>query len=193
MLQKETLDCVAICNNNGRRAAAIIACAERKLDLIAEKPFAITRRDLASVIAAVQRNRVHAGMMLSMRFDSPYLAIKQVADSGEIGDVCQIDAQESYQLDRRSEWQKNARAYGSTILWIGIHMIDLMYFTSGRTFSRPASFQGHVSFPDLGDMQNVSVTAMFSRSGRFIPAVPPSREARTVPLYRSSGFSQSFR
>ena len=131
MLQKETLDCVAICNNNGRRAAAIIACAERKLDLIAEKPFAITRRDLASVIAAVQRNRVHAGMMLPMRFDSPYLAIKQVADSGEIGDVCQIDAQESYQLDRRSEWQKNARAYRhgtwyfskSQLAWTAISLV----------------------------------------------------------------------
>src|SRR5438105_2374544 len=36
MLNREHLDCVAICNNNGSRAAAIMACAERKLNLIAE-------------------------------------------------------------------------------------------------------------------------------------------------------------
>jgi len=158
MLSREHLDCVAICNHNGARAGAIVACAERKLNLIAEKPLAITRRELASVTAAVEKNRIHAGMLLPMRFDPPYLAMKQVVDSGEIGEVCQIDAQKSYQLDARPEWQKHARTYGSTILWIGIHMIDLMSFTSGRGFSQAASFQGRVAFPELGDMQNVTAT-----------------------------------
>src|SRR5215210_8415895 len=64
MLKRERLDCVAICNHNGGRAAAIVACAERKLDVIAEKPFALTRRDFDGVTAAIERNRVHAGMLL---------------------------------------------------------------------------------------------------------------------------------
>jgi len=101
MLNREHLDCVAICNNNGGRAAAIISCAARKLNLIAEKPFAITRRELTSVIAAVQKNRIHAGMLLPMRFDPPYLAMKQVVESGEIGIIGQIDAQKSYKLGER--------------------------------------------------------------------------------------------
>lgn len=158
MLNSEHLDCVAICNNNGGRAAAIISCAERGLNLIAEKPFAIARRELTAVIAAVEKHRIRAGMLLPMRFDPPYLAMKQIVDSGEIGEVGQIDAQKSYQLDVRPEWQKHTRTYGSTILWIGIHMIDLMSFTSGRTFSQAVSFQGHLAFPELGDMQNVTAT-----------------------------------
>ena len=60
MLERERLDCVAICNNNGGRAAAIISAAERKLNLIAEKPFGITRREFTWVIAAVEKNRIHA-------------------------------------------------------------------------------------------------------------------------------------
>jgi predicted dehydrogenase len=158
MLEGEQLDCVAICNNNGRRAAAIVACAERRLNLIAEKPFAINRRELSSVIAAIEKNRIHAGMLLPMRYDPPYLAMKQVVDSGEIGEVCQIDAQKSYQLGRRPEWQTHAKTYGGTILWIGIHMIDLMTFTSGRSFRQIASMQGHVAFPNVGDMQNVTAS-----------------------------------
>ena len=158
MLNKEHLDCVAICNNNGNRAGAIIACAERKLNLIAEKPYAISRGELTSVVTAVEKNRVHAGMLLPMRFYPPYLAMKQIVDSGEIGEIAQIDGQKSYQLERRPEWQKHAKSYGSTILWIGIHMIDLMSFTSGRKFTQAASFQGHVAFPDFGDMQNVTTS-----------------------------------
>jgi len=158
MLEREQLDCVAVCNNNGGRAAAILACARRKVDVIAEKPFAITRRDLSAVLAAVERSGVHAGMLLPMRFEPPYLAMRQVVDSGEIGEVAQIDAQKSYQLDVRPQWQKDARSYGSTILWIGIHMIDLMAFTSRRSFAQAASFRGHVAFPELGDLENVTAT-----------------------------------
>jgi predicted dehydrogenase len=158
MLANERLDCAGICNHNGGRAAAIVACAARKLDVIAEKPFAISRREFDGVVAAVEKNRVHAGMLLPMRFDPPYLAMKQIVDSGEIGEVGQIDAQKSYQLDVRPEWQKRAATYGSTILWIGIHMIDLMAFTSGRRFTQAASFQGHVAFPELGDMQNATAS-----------------------------------
>ncbi len=158
MLEREPLDCVAICNHNGGRAAAILACAARKLNLIAEKPYAINRRDWNAVAAAVARTGIRAGMLLPMRFDPPYLAMKQVVDSGELGEIAQIDAQKSYQQDVRPDWQKNARTYGSTILWIGIHMIDLMTFTSGRGFSRAMSFQGHVAFPELGEMQNATAT-----------------------------------
>ncbi len=158
MLNREQLDCIAICNNNGRRATAIVSCAERKLDLIAEKPFAINRRELSSVTAAIEKNRVHAGMLLTMRYDPPYLAMKHIVDSGEIGEVYQIDAQKSYQLGRRPEWQLHAETYGSTILWIGIHMIDLMAFTSGRSFREVASMQGRVASPELGDMQNVTAS-----------------------------------
>jgi predicted dehydrogenase len=158
MLSRERLDCAAICNQNGGRAAAIVACAEHKLAVIAEKPMAISRREFEAVVAAVEGNRVHAGMLLPMRFDPPYLAMKQIVDSGEIGELAQIDAQKSYQLDNRPEWQKHAKTYGSTILWIGIHMIDLMAFTSGRGFTQAASFQGHVAFPELGDMQNATAT-----------------------------------
>ena len=100
MLNREQLDCVAICNNNGARAAAIIACAERKLNLIAEKPYAISRRELNSVFAAVEKNKVRAGMLLPMRFAPNYMAMKQIVDSGEVGEICQIDGQKSYQLGR---------------------------------------------------------------------------------------------
>ena len=165
MLRRERLDCVAICNHDGGRAAAILACAERGLNLIAEKPLAINRRDLDAVIRSVESHRVKAGMLLPMRFEPPYRGMKQVVDSGEIGEVSQIDAQKSYQLDVRPEWQKHRATYGSTILWIGIHMIDLMSFTSGRKFTQAASFQGRVGFPELGDMETVTATIFRLENG----------------------------
>ena len=45
-----------------------------------------------------------------------------------------MDAQKSYQLGARPAWQKHADTYGSTILWIAIHSIDLMLWVSGQEF-----------------------------------------------------------
>ena len=50
-------------------------------------------------------------MLLPMLFDPQYLAMKQIVDSGEIGEVA----------PRMAEAHADLR---HTILWIGIHMID---------------------------------------------------------------------
>jgi predicted dehydrogenase len=158
MLSREKLDAVAICNNNGRRAPSILACAERKLHVIAEKPLGISRAELDQVYAAVKRSGIRLGMLLPMRFDSPYLAMRRIVAAGEIGEVIEMDAQKSYQLGARPEWQKHAATYGSTILWIAIHGIDLMLCVSGRRFIEAASIQSRVGFPEYGDMQNVTAS-----------------------------------
>ncbi len=158
MLEREKLDMVAICNNNGERAEAILACLKRHLHVIAEKPLAIEKPDLERVKEAVKVSGVRLSMLLPMRYDPPYLALKEIVDSGEIGEVIQIAAQKSYKAGARPAWYTHRETYGGTIPWIGIHMVDLMLHTSGRDFTDAVSFQAHIGFPELGDMENVTAT-----------------------------------
>jgi predicted dehydrogenase len=156
MLDAEKLDLVAVCNSNGERAEAILACVSRKLNVIAEKPLAVEWDDLNRVKKAVARSGIKLGMLLPMRYDPSYLALKKIVDSGEIGEVAQIGAQKSYKAGERPAWMRNRKTYGGTIPWIGIHMIDLMRFTSGRDMTAVASFQTRIAFPEIGDMENVT-------------------------------------
>src|SRR2546422_106651 len=55
MLEKEQLDLVGIGGPNDRRAEIILACAERKLHIAAEKPLAIERADLERIRQAVRQ------------------------------------------------------------------------------------------------------------------------------------------
>ncbi len=158
MLEGEKLDVVAICNPNGERAAAIVECAARKLHVIAEKPLAIERRDLERVKKAVSANGVRLGMLLPMRFSPPYLALKRLVAAGEIGEVAQIGAQKSYKAGSRNAWMRSRASFGGTIPWIGIHMVDLMRWSSGRDMVETASFQNHIAFPEIGDMENVTAS-----------------------------------
>jgi predicted dehydrogenase len=160
MLDVEKPHLVAVCNNNGERASAIMECAERGIDVIAEKPLAITRLDLQRIRDVVLRRQIKIGMLLPMRFEPPYLALKQIVLSGQIGEVIQISAQKSYKLGLRADWYKTQQSYGSTILWIGIHMFDLMRWTSGREFTDVSSFMGRVGFKAFGDMEMTTATAL---------------------------------
>lgn len=182
MLDQEKLDLVAVCNNNGERAAGILACLERKLHVIAEKPLAIERADLERIKKAVARAGVRLSMLLPMRFTPPYLALKQVVASGEIGEVAQIAAQKSYKAGERAAWFKKRSTYGGTIPWIGSHMVDLMRWASGREFTEVFSYQTRIGFPDLGDMENVTASlfrldnggAGVLRMDYFRPAAAPT-------------------
>ena len=159
MLDAEKLDVVAVCNTQGHRAAAIIECAQRKINVIAEKPLAITREEMQRVKQAVDESGIKLGTLLTMRTNPSYKALKEIVASGVIGEVIQISSQKSYKLGERPDWFKKSESYGSTILWIGIHMIDLMRWIGGREYTHASSFMGRVGFPNLGEMETTSSTS----------------------------------
>ncbi|HWQ54821.1 MAG TPA: Gfo/Idh/MocA family oxidoreductase [Bryobacteraceae bacterium] len=156
--REKNLDMVATCGPNGERPAILLACAERKLHIVSEKPLAIERPDLERIKKAVAAAGVRLTMLLPMRFSAPYLALKQVVDSGQIGEVAQIGGQKSYRLGERPNWMRRRAEFGGTIPYIGIHLVDLMRYTSGREMVETAAFQSRVGFPDLGDMENTTST-----------------------------------
>jgi predicted dehydrogenase len=128
---------------------------------MSEKPLAINRADLAAVKHAVATKKIALGMQLPMRFSGPYGALRKVVADGLIGEVAQMAAQKSYQIGTsrggpRADWFFRRASYGGTIPWIGIQMIDLMRWTSGREFRQVTGFQAHLGFPSLGDMENVT-------------------------------------
>lgn len=158
MLDAEKLDLVAIGGANGDRAAAVVACAERKLHVVAEKPLGTSRAQLESIKASVERNRVRLTMLLPMRFSPPYLELRRIVQAGEIGEVAQMGAQKSYKLGERSGWMRRHASYGGTIPYIGIHMVDLMRFTSGRELVEAVSLQTRIGHPEMEDMENTTGT-----------------------------------
>lgn len=159
MLDEIQPDIVGVCNDNGSRAAAILECLRRKIHVVAEKPLALQRSGLDRIREALASSGARLGMLLPMRWERPFQALKKIVDSGEIGEVIQMSAQKSYVLGERPAWMKDRRSYGSTILWIGIHMIDLMRWSSGREFRAVCGFQGAAGSLRQGAMETSTASA----------------------------------
>jgi predicted dehydrogenase len=159
LLEHEQLDVVAVCGQNVTRPAIVGACAERKLPVIAEKPLAITMQELNKVRYAINQNATRLSLLLPMRLTPSYRKMREIVRSGEIGDVVTVAAQKSYKLGDRPDWMKSRATFGGIIPYIGIHMIDLMRWTSGRDFEQVAAFQSNVGAPQMREMENNAALA----------------------------------
>jgi predicted dehydrogenase len=52
----------------------------------------------------------------------------------------------------------NRSSYGGSIPYIGVHMVDLMRWLSGREFVEAVSLQAHIGYPEYGQMENTTGT-----------------------------------
>jgi predicted dehydrogenase len=158
LLDHERLDVAALCGNHAERQALLLACAKRRINVVSEKPLAITTADFDEVRRAVSASGIHLSMLITMRFLPEFQALRETVFSGQIGDVVQVTAQKSYKLGKRPEWMKHRKSYGGSIPYIGIHLVDLMRFTTGRDLIHLASHETRVGHSEIGDMENTAVS-----------------------------------
>src|ERR1035441_923582 len=93
LLAAEQPDVVAVCNHNGRRTAAILACAARQIDVIAEKPLGVSGSHAGAILAGDRQGqrghpgRAHSGRTAPVRGDSGRAPIRAATVSGCFADA----------------------------------------------------------------------------------------------------------
>lgn len=165
MFAKEQFDVVGACNTNGHRAEVILAAAAKGWHVLAEKPVALTRAELDAVRAATRKPGLAFSSLLPMRYEPPLYTMGMMVREGAIGDVLLMNGQKSYKLGSRPQWFKQRDLYGSTMLWIGVHQLDLMHWISGQRFSAVYSYEQNVMAPGYGEMENVCGAVMHLENG----------------------------
>jgi predicted dehydrogenase len=159
MLDREKLDMVLLGNDNGARSGALLACAARGLHCLSEKPVALTLPDLDKVASAFADTgaKPRLGCLLKIRTEPWALAIRDMVQSGLLGEIIHIDTQKSYKYASQDDWKKSKATFGGTIQWIGVDMIDLMLWVSGRRFTPVGANQTHIGLDrELGAMENTA-------------------------------------
>jgi predicted dehydrogenase len=156
MLDEVKPEVACVCNVISEHSAAVVECLNRGIHVIAEKPVAAEPAGLEKIKKALAGSKAKLTAMYPMRFSPPYLALRKIVQSGELGEICQLDSQKSYKVGNREPWWYKRATYGGTMPWIGIHMVDLMRHCSGRDFTETFGFQNHMGFPETGETENVT-------------------------------------
>ncbi len=91
MLAKENLDIVSVATQPEPRAAIVVDVANQGVKAIyAEKAMAASMADADAMVEAVERNGAILNLGTNRRYDTKYDRMKEIIDSGELGDLQHI-------------------------------------------------------------------------------------------------------
>jgi predicted dehydrogenase len=99
------------------------------------KPLSTTLDDGKAIVRAAERSGKKLMVAHERRFRTRVKALKRLIDSGEIGDVILVQANQI--SDKRAQfakspWYASAAAGRSAVVGTGIHEVDLLRFLVGR-------------------------------------------------------------
>lgn len=130
---------------------------ERGLHVCAEKPLALSLEQLTEVRQAFHASGKHLTVLLERRYDPAFRAAKRAIDDGRIGAVRLLNAQKSYRLGTRPEFYKHRARMGGLIVWVAIHAIDWIAWTSGQRFGEVAARHSNRANQDHGDLETTAL------------------------------------
>jgi myo-inositol 2-dehydrogenase / D-chiro-inositol 1-dehydrogenase len=89
-LLSRNLDFVLIATQSNTHADYVVAAARAGCHIFCEKPIALSLADADRMIAAVDQAGVITAVNYIMRYNSGYVRIKEMIDSGEFGTVLSV-------------------------------------------------------------------------------------------------------
>lgn len=132
-LSQEQPDIAGIAMPNGFRGDWVRRCAQRNIAVISDKPICTELNQLEEIKTAHDASNAPISMMLTCRCAPQYVAVRDVVQNGDIGDVLSLEAVRYYALNRpsRPDWMFHSKTYGGPGLDILIHDYDLARWITG--------------------------------------------------------------
>lgn len=151
------IDVVNICTPNGLHAAMAVEAIEAGCHVVIEKPMALTLADAERVVYAALKYRRQAFCVMQNRYSPPSVWIKQMVESGRLGQIYMVQLNCYWNRDERyykpGGWHGDARLDGGTLFTQFSHFIDIMYWLFGDICNIQARFAdfNHAELTDFED------------------------------------------
>ncbi len=126
------IDIVDICLPSFMHEEFAVKVADAKKHMLVEKPIAFTLEAARNIYDAAEKNGVRIMTAQVLRFWPEYVRIKEICDSGEIGDLVTIYAGRLGQMATWCDWYKDPQKSGETLMNLTLHDIDFLHYMLGK-------------------------------------------------------------
>lgn len=131
MLRYERLDAVSVCTPNKFHMDAAVSAIERGVEVLLEKPIAISMAEGRAIVAAARKHKVRVMVGFTHRFNEHCAAVKRELEKGAIGDLYMARIRFAHGGPfpgwAKTDWFYNPDvAGGGAMLDMGIHAFDLI-------------------------------------------------------------------
>ena len=134
LLVNETPDMVDICTPSYLHAELSIKAMEKGFHVLCEKPMSLTSKETSEMIAASERTGKLFMIAHVVRFMAPYIYLKEIVDSGELGKLVHLDMKRLSSIPRWSweDWMRDLEMSGGSPIDLSIHDFDFVQYTFGQ-------------------------------------------------------------
>lgn len=131
LLADPKVDLVVVATPNDVHKSIVIDCLKAGKNVICEKPVTMKSSDLEDMIAAANAAGKLFTVHQNRRWDGDYLSIRNVIESGELGQVFRIESRVQGSRGIPSGWREVKKCGGGMLLDWGVHLLDQMLQMTG--------------------------------------------------------------
>lgn len=122
-------------------------------DMLLEKPFAVNEKEMRELVACAKKDNSKVMICHVLRYTPFYYGIKEIVNSGEIGDIINIQTTEHVSYHHlstsyvRGKWANSKKCHTSMLLAKCCHDLDIMMWMMSETKPKKiSSFGGKFQF-----------------------------------------------
>ena len=175
MLANEELDMIDICTPSFLHADMAIACLEAGYHVLCEKPMTLTADEAQRVLEATKRTDKNFMAAHVVRFMAPYVYLRSVIQSGELGKLMRLDMKRISSIPTWSweDWMRDESRSGGVITDLSIHDIDYVQSILGMPDSISSYHYGLKNNNDFAQTEMVYGDTLVSCEGTWYNAPIP--------------------
>ncbi len=122
----------------------VIKCAENKKHVLCEKPLGLNGEEVEEMISACKKADVKFGVAFMSRFQSHHVKIKEIIDTGVLGELVSIKAEWSFDYPEMNVWRQDIKlGGGGGFMDVGSHAIDILRFMTGLEAEEVVAITGN--------------------------------------------------
>ena len=124
VLADETVEAVLIATPNDAHKTIAIAALHAGKHVICEKPVAMNVAELDAILKVAKETGNTFMVHQNRRWDPDFLVIRDLYQTGQIGDLFQIESRVHGANGIPGDWREQAKHGGGMLLDWGVHLID---------------------------------------------------------------------
>ncbi|MBQ7284435.1 MAG: Gfo/Idh/MocA family oxidoreductase [Oscillospiraceae bacterium] len=135
MYAAENPDSVLVCTPTFTHEEMVNKAIEKGVHIMCEKPFVLDAHIAQQLFDKAAANNVRIMVMQVVRFWPQYVHIKNLIDSGELGDITNVYVNRLSAHPNWCSWHKDPAKSGGGLYDLHIHDIDWLYYVFGKVKS----------------------------------------------------------
>lgn len=143
----QEVDIVTIATPNGFHAQLALKCINAGKHVVIEKPMALNKADAEKIIFRALNMNKYVFSVMQNRYSPPSVWLKDLVDSGALGDIYQVQINCLWNRDERyyhpGNWHGSKHLDGGTLFTQFSHFIDILYWVFGDIDNIISRFTTH--------------------------------------------------